>query len=247
VQDRRGGGVDECEPVETLAGPDCGEEAAQRDVEQTRRRGEEGLLVITAAAAAKGFFQELQRGAGVGDGLGPRFPRRPQRHGVQRRPEPVVDERGPEAVHGALVRVLRHEPAAATAAVVGGLVDVLDDDGGLADGAAVGEEQHGDLAVHRVGGEEALALARDKLLVHQLVGDPAQLQRQPRARRERAQLPAQQPHLCRGCRCSLRVCPLFIYKEANGPRREGKCMAARVDGPLRQCACARRHVRVGAS
>jgi hypothetical protein len=29
VQERRGGGVDECEPVEPLAGPDRGEEAAQ--------------------------------------------------------------------------------------------------------------------------------------------------------------------------------------------------------------------------
>jgi hypothetical protein len=101
----------------------------------------------------KGFFQELQRGAGVGDGLGPRLPRRPERHGVERRPEPVVDERGPEAVHGALVRVLRHEPAAATAGLV-------DDDGGLADGAAVGEEQHGDLAVHHTG----LAARRRSLL-----------------------------------------------------------------------------------
>jgi hypothetical protein len=82
-----------------------------------------------------------------------RLPRRPERHDVERRPEPVVDERGPEAVHGALVRVLRHEPAAATAGLV-------DDDGGLADGAAVGEEQHGDLAVHHTG----LAARRRSLL-----------------------------------------------------------------------------------
>ncbi|RLN41808.1 hypothetical protein C2845_PM01G42930 [Panicum miliaceum] len=104
----------------------------------------------------------------------------------------VVDVGGLEAVHDALVGVLRQEEAVVLVAAGGGphgVVDVLHDYGVLADGAAVGEEQDGDLAVDGVGGEEPGALGGPERLVQELVRHAPQLQRQPRPRRERAHSP----------------------------------------------------------
>uniref|UniRef100_A0A0D9XJC9 Uncharacterized protein n=1 Tax=Leersia perrieri TaxID=77586 RepID=A0A0D9XJC9_9ORYZ len=106
----------------------------------------------------------------------------------------IINVDGPEPMHRTLIRILRQN-SAVTSAAAPRLVDVLHDDGGLADGAAVGEHEHGDLAVHRVGGEESVALPRVEPLLHHLVPDlPAQRQRHPRPQRERAHPPSQQPH-----------------------------------------------------
>jgi hypothetical protein len=231
VQQRRGGRVDEGEPVEALAGPERRQEAAERQVQEPRRRVAAGEESRAAAAVPERLLQEPQRRAGVVGRLRLGGRGRAQGDGVQRRPKLprntdarmplasgetsvaakhalaslksidgylVVDVGGPEAVHGALVGVLRQEEAIVLAAGAGGgprgVVDVLDDDGGLADGAAVGEEQDGDLAVDGVGGEEPGALGGPERLFQELVRHAPQLQRQPRPRRERAHLPAQNPH-----------------------------------------------------
>ena len=67
-----------------------------------------------------------------------------------------------------------------------GLIDVLDDDEGLGDGLAV-VEQDGDPLVHGVRPEQQLALlAQMHLLLHELVLDALQLQRNQDAGDERA-------------------------------------------------------------
>lgn len=95
-------------------------------------------------------------------------------------------------MHGALVGVVRQQQAASlgAAASTRHVLDALDDDCGLAYGAAVGEEQHGDLPVDGVGSEESVAFLGPQRLVEELVRHAAQIQRQTRPRRERADLPA---------------------------------------------------------
>jgi len=106
------------------------------------------------------------------------------------------------AVVELLVHVVRPEPGLrARVRVAGGggeqrrrrrerLVQVLHDDEGLADGAAVVEE-HGDLLVDRVGAEQELALVREVLL-EVLVGEALLVQRDPAALPERAHPEVQQ-------------------------------------------------------
>ncbi|KAE8794425.1 hypothetical protein D1007_30728 [Hordeum vulgare] len=103
----------------------------------------------------------------------------------------LVDVGGPEPGGGAAVRVVGEE---AREALRERLVDVLHDDQRLGDGAAAVDE-HGHLpAVGRVGGEEELALAplAEQVLLHVLVGDALEVQREPRPQRERARPEPQQ-------------------------------------------------------
>ena len=72
----------------------------------------------------------------------------------------VVNVSSPEASHGMAVRVRREEGG--TVAAIN-LIEVLQDDLGLADGLAIVDE-HGHLLVHRVGLEEELALVLEVLL-----------------------------------------------------------------------------------
>uniref|UniRef100_A0A8R7UYM1 Uncharacterized protein n=1 Tax=Triticum urartu TaxID=4572 RepID=A0A8R7UYM1_TRIUA len=83
----------------------------------------------------------------------------------------VGDEVSPEASGGAVVGIRREETGRRpVAVVVEGLVDVLDDDEGLADGA-VAVEEDGDRLVNRVVGEQQLALV-GQVLHEQLVWHP---------------------------------------------------------------------------
>jgi hypothetical protein len=94
----------------------------------------------------------------------------------------VGDELGPEAGGGAVVGVGGEDPRRRPA--VERLVDVLDDDEGLADGAAAVEED-GDGAVDGVVREQQLALA-GQVLHDQLVRHPLERERHLHAVRERA-------------------------------------------------------------
>lgn len=69
------------------------------------------------------------------------------------------------------------------------LVDVLEDDEGLGDGPAIVDE-HGDLLVHGVGGQEELVLLLEVHL-HVLVAQPLELQREQHPDQERARPRAQ--------------------------------------------------------
>jgi len=73
----------------------------------------------------------------------------------------IVDEGGPEAGGGALVRVGGEDGRAAGAGE--GLVEVLDDDLRLGDRPAA-VDKHGDFPVHGVGLEEERALVEEVLL-----------------------------------------------------------------------------------
>uniref|UniRef100_A0A8R7VFY6 Uncharacterized protein n=1 Tax=Triticum urartu TaxID=4572 RepID=A0A8R7VFY6_TRIUA len=110
------------------------------------------------------------------------------------------DEVGPEAGRGAVVGVRREEPGRRPVAVVVGLVDVLADEEGLADGA-VAVEEDGDRLVNRVVGEQQLAIV-GQVLHEQLVWHPLERERHLHAVRERAAERRDEPHrrLC----CLLR-------------------------------------------
>ena len=69
VQQRRGGRVDEGEPVEALAGPERRQEAAERQVQEPRRRVAPGEESRAAAAVPERLLQQPQRRAGVGGRL----------------------------------------------------------------------------------------------------------------------------------------------------------------------------------
>ena len=93
----------------------------------------------------------------------------------------VFDEAGPEAGGGAVGGVGGEERRA-----VERLVDVLDDDERLADGAAVAVEEHGHLLVHGVVVQQQLALVAQVLLLDELVGNSLEAERRLRAVAERA-------------------------------------------------------------
>uniref|UniRef100_A0A8R7PVK1 Uncharacterized protein n=1 Tax=Triticum urartu TaxID=4572 RepID=A0A8R7PVK1_TRIUA len=101
---------------------------------------------------------------------------------------PLVNVVGPEARLRARVRVGGEEPRGGGRE---GVLDVLEDDEGLADGAAVVEE-HGDLLVDGVGAEEEVALGAQQLLLEGLAGQALLGQRNAAALRERAHPEVQQ-------------------------------------------------------
>jgi hypothetical protein len=88
----------------------------------------------------------------------------------------VVDEAGPEAGGGAGGGVGGEERRAAEC-----LVDVLDDDERLADGAAAAVKEHGHLLVDGVVPQQQLAFVAQVLLQDKLVGDSLEAQRRLRA------------------------------------------------------------------
>ncbi|XBI06898.1 hypothetical protein VPH35_134868 [Triticum aestivum] len=102
----------------------------------------------------------------------------------------VGDEVGPEAGRGAVVRVRGEEPGRRF--VMEGLVDVLDDEEGLADGA-VAVEEDGDRLVDGVVGEQQLALV-GQVLHEQLVRHPLERQRHLHPVRKRAAERRDDPH-----------------------------------------------------
>uniref|UniRef100_A0A8R7UM98 Uncharacterized protein n=1 Tax=Triticum urartu TaxID=4572 RepID=A0A8R7UM98_TRIUA len=108
----------------------------------------------------------------------------------------LVDVVGPEAGLRARVGVGGEQ----SGRVREGLLQVLEDDEGLVDGTAVVEE-HRDLLMHRVGAEEAVALAGHQVLLRVLVGQALLGQRDAHALPERAHPEVQQhqPLLARHC------------------------------------------------
>uniref|UniRef100_A0A8R7PN51 Uncharacterized protein n=1 Tax=Triticum urartu TaxID=4572 RepID=A0A8R7PN51_TRIUA len=107
---------------------------------------------------------------------------------LPRRPQHVVGVGRPEPGDGALVGVGGEQGWGPE-----GLVDVLEDDLRLADGAAVVDE-HGHGAVDGVAAEEEVALAA-QVLLHVRVAHALEVQRQPHPRHVRAPPVAQQRHL----------------------------------------------------
>uniref|UniRef100_A0A8R7PLW8 Uncharacterized protein n=1 Tax=Triticum urartu TaxID=4572 RepID=A0A8R7PLW8_TRIUA len=151
---------------------------------------EEAALPAAACALAQPALQPVRRVHHLLHPRGPLLlapgPERP----VPRRAHLLVEVCRPEPRHGALVRVGGEEGVAGGAE---GLVDVLQDDLRLADGAAVVDE-HGHGAVDGVAAEEEVALAA-QVLLHVLVAHALEAQRQPHPRHERAPPVAQQRHL----------------------------------------------------
>ena len=86
----------------------------------------------------------------------------------------IVDEGGPEAGGGALVRVGGEDGRAAGSGE--GLVEVLDDDLRLGDRPAA-VDKHGDFPVHGVGLEEERALV-EEVLLDVLVAEALELERE---------------------------------------------------------------------
>ena len=109
-------------------------------------------------------------------------------------------EPGPEPRLGTLVGVGRHDGVAA----LPGLVDVLDDDGGLRDGVAVVDE-HGHLLGHRVVAEQVGALVGE-VLVDVLVLDALQPERPLHSDHHRARPHPQHLHALLGHCWRLEPC-----------------------------------------
>ncbi|EAY81577.1 hypothetical protein OsI_36741 [Oryza sativa Indica Group] len=86
----------------------------------------------------------------------------------------VVHVSGPEAGDGASVG-LNEEDHSLAGGGVEDLVELLDDEHGLADGLP-GLEEHGDLPMDGVGGEEEVALA-GKVHLHVLIAEPLEVER----------------------------------------------------------------------
>ncbi|KAB8112497.1 hypothetical protein EE612_050926, partial [Oryza sativa] len=156
-QQRRPGGVEHPGPRERLVRPRPRDHRPQRDVYEPRGvAAEEGLPL----RGGEGPLQRPHRGGHPRHPLRPLPLRAPQVRRPPRRHELVVDVGGPEAGGGAGEGVVGggEERGAAAAGEGEGVVDVLEDDPGLADGAAAVDED-GDLGVDGVGGEEEVGLA----------------------------------------------------------------------------------------
>jgi len=121
------------------------------------------------------------------------------------------DEVGPEAGGGAGVGVGGQDPDDVAVGGGGGegLVDVLDDEEGLADGAA-GVEEHRDGAVDGVVRQQEVALG-GQVLHQQLVRHPLERQRHLHAVRERAAERRDQLHRLRRLRHLLMDEPMDCY------------------------------------
>jgi hypothetical protein len=166
--------------AEAVVGEEPGREGHERDVDEA-----EGVATEEGPVAERA----LQRAEDL-DHLGARL----------RLAVPLELPQPGAAVVELLVDVVRPEAGLRARVGVGGeqrrrrrrerLVEVLHDDEGLADGAAV-VQQHGDLLVHRVGAEEQLALV-PQVLLQVLVGQALLVQRDAAALPEWAHPEVQQ-------------------------------------------------------
>jgi hypothetical protein len=153
-------------------------EGYDRDVHEPELRPAEERPVPELAVEVGEHLQEL--GARLRPRVAPELPQ-PRAELVD-----LVGVGGPEAGPRARVGVGGEEGLAGV-----DLVEVVEDDEGLADGAAVVEE-HGDLLVDGVGAEEEVALGSQELLLGVLVGDALLRQRDAAALPERAHPEVQQ-------------------------------------------------------
>ncbi|BAF27057.1 Os10g0531300 [Oryza sativa Japonica Group] len=162
-QRRRPRRVDHPAPDQLLDRREPPEVAAEHDVDEPDAvAAEEGL---PPGALPERALQRLQRRVGLRHRRRPLLLRlAPEQDPQPRQPHLVVDVCRPEPRHGALVGVGGQHGGGA---VGPGLVDVLQDDLRLVDGAA-GVEEDGDGLVDRVGGEEEVALVA-QVLLHELV------------------------------------------------------------------------------
>ena len=105
----------------------------------------------------------------------------------------LVHEIGPESGSGPAISIFRKEPMMMV--VMESFVDVLNDDSRLTDGS-VAMEEHRDLLVHRVGGQQEGALLR-QILWELLILNPFESQGDLYPLRERAGPQGQQLDLLR--------------------------------------------------